>query len=87
LELAEGFGNPFSSRSFSHESLPGSLPVVRFPLRLDQLLGGRPAIPCSGPTPNISSVMPLIRLQTYTIFVLARNNLTKPSCGYVNSLL
>jgi len=44
LELAEGFGNPFSSRSFSHESLPGSLPVVRFPLRLDQLLGGRPVV-------------------------------------------
>src|SRR5271165_4698327 len=42
LEVAEDSRDLVRSGSFSHESLPGSLPVVRFPLRLDQVLGGRP---------------------------------------------
>ena len=42
LDVAEDRGDPVRSGSFSHGSLPGSLPVVRFPLRLDQVLGGRP---------------------------------------------
>ena len=43
LELARRILAIWSgSGRFSHGSLPGSLPVVRFPLRLDQLLGGRP---------------------------------------------
>ena len=42
LEVAEDGGDLVRSGSFSHGSLPGSLPVVRFPLRLDQVLGGRP---------------------------------------------
>jgi hypothetical protein len=45
LELAEGLGNLSRSGSFSHGSLSGSLPVVRFPLRLDQVLGSRPPPP------------------------------------------
>src|SRR5437868_13233141 len=42
LDLAEDGRDLVRSGSFSHGSLPGSLPVVRFPLRLDQVLGGRP---------------------------------------------
>src|SRR4051794_35079576 len=42
LDVAEDRGDAVRSRSFSHGSLPGSLPVVRLPLRLDQVLGGRP---------------------------------------------
>src|SRR3954451_4056154 len=42
LDIAEDRGDAVRSWSFSHGSLPGSLPVVRFPLRLDQVLGGRP---------------------------------------------
>src|SRR5208337_3837188 len=44
LEVAEDSRDLVRSGSFSHESLPGSLPVVRFPLRLDQVLGGRPTL-------------------------------------------
>src|SRR4051794_38332166 len=51
LEVAEDGRDLVRSGSFSHGSLPGSLPVVRFPLRLDQVLGGRP--PKNEPTPNI----------------------------------
>jgi len=47
LEVAEDSRDLVRSGSFSHESLPGSLPVVRFPLRLDQVLGGRSHwLPC-----------------------------------------
>ena len=42
LEVAENGRDLVRSGSFSHGSLPGSLPVIRFPLRLDQILGGRP---------------------------------------------
>jgi len=49
LEVAEDSRDLVRSGSFSHESLPGSLPVVRFPLRLDQVLGGRPAQEIAGP--------------------------------------
>jgi hypothetical protein len=42
LEVAEDGRDLVRPGSFSHGSLPGSLPVVRFPLRLDQVLGGRP---------------------------------------------
>ena len=42
LELSKDGCNLVWSRAFSHGSLPGSLPVVRFPLRLDQVLGSRP---------------------------------------------
>jgi len=42
LDFTKDLGDLVRSGSFSHGSLPGSLPVVRFPLRLDQLLGGRP---------------------------------------------
>ena len=53
LEVAEDSRDLVRSGSFSHESLPGSLPVVRFPLRLDQVFGGRP-----GPWPDSSMVSP-----------------------------
>jgi hypothetical protein len=46
LEVAEDRGDAVRSRWISHGSLPGSLPVVRLPLRLDQLWGGRPAFLC-----------------------------------------
>ena len=39
LEVSKDGCNLVRSGSFSHGSLPGSLPVVRFPLRLDQILG------------------------------------------------
>jgi hypothetical protein len=45
LELTENLGDLVRFWRFSQGSLPGSLPVVRFPLRLDQLLGGRPMSP------------------------------------------
>src|SRR4051812_28516141 len=45
LDLAEDLGDLVRSGSFSHGSLPGCLPVVRFPLRPDQVLGGRPVHP------------------------------------------
>src|SRR3954471_8720010 len=44
LDLEEDRGDAVRSWSFSHGSLPGSLPVVRSPLRLDQVLGGRPLL-------------------------------------------
>src|SRR5205814_8085825 len=44
LEVAEDGRDLVRSGSFSHGSLPGSLPVIRFPLRLDQVLGGRPML-------------------------------------------
>src|SRR5271168_5403783 len=44
LEASKDGCNLVRSGSFSHGSLPGSLPVVRFPLRLDQVLGGRPVV-------------------------------------------
>ena len=42
LEVAEDGHALVQSGSFSQGSLPGCLPVIRFPLRLDQVLGGRP---------------------------------------------
>ena len=39
LEVAEDGRDLVRSGSFSHGSLPGSLPIVRFPLRLDQVVG------------------------------------------------
>src|SRR4051812_39762993 len=64
LEVAEDRRDLVRPGSFSHGSLPGSLPVVRFPLWLDQDLGGRPphvfsSLFCSGfwlATPIIKTI-------------------------------
>src|SRR3954468_16254238 len=48
LEIAEDRRDLVRPGSFSHGSLPGSLPVVRFPLWLDQVLGAGHA-PAPGP--------------------------------------
>ena len=39
LDLTDDLGDLVRSGSFSPGSLPGSLPVLRFPLRLDQVFG------------------------------------------------
>src|SRR5208337_4648184 len=80
LEVAEDSRDLVRSGSFSHESLPGSLPVVRFPLRLDQVLGGRPSRSSCVPVP----VSVAVALDDQVIAAGSRSgSLEKPQPGTV----